>query len=417
MDGPSDAVRTLNRTRAYVANFRQAPDITVSFGAAAYTATEGGTAATVAVQLSAAPTRTIEIPLSWTAGTGATAGTAYDFGGVPAAVRFGATDTESTFTVTAVDDAADENDETITLTFGDLAARGVTEGSQSETTVTLVDDANDTLTAAPSILRLEVTSDPGPDRLYAAGDVIEVSVRFDKTVAVTGSPQIELTVGGGTRQATYRDSAGEVVRFTYTVTTADGGIGRVSIAANSLTPNSGTIRDGDEQDASLSHDAVEGRPYDTDSDGLIEITTVAQLDAVRYDLNGDGDPTTTGAATYRAAFPGDDTPLSCVGGCEGYELAADLDLDTNGNGMADSGDAYWNNGQRLGADRCLQPPVAQKQSLRRDLRRQRPHDCEPVHRPYRFRQLSGEGAVRRHDFVRGHPQRRACQRRRVRERI
>ena len=49
-DGPADAVRALNRTRGYVANFRQAPDLTVSFGAAAYEASEDGSAATVTVQ-------------------------------------------------------------------------------------------------------------------------------------------------------------------------------------------------------------------------------------------------------------------------------------------------------------------------------------------------------------------------------
>ena len=30
--------------------------------------------------------------------------------------------------------------------------------------------------------------------------------------------------------------------------------------------------------------------YDTDDDGLIEISTLEQLDAVRYDLDGDGVP-------------------------------------------------------------------------------------------------------------------------------
>ena len=34
-----------------------------------------------------------------------------------------------------------------------------------------------------------------------------------------------------------------------------------------------------------------GTDYDTDSDGLIEITTLAQLDAIRLDLDGDGRPT------------------------------------------------------------------------------------------------------------------------------
>ena len=32
------------------------------------------------------------------------------------------------------------------------------------------------------------------------------------------------------------------------------------------------------------------------------------------------------------------------GACQGYELRADLDFDTNGDGRIDANDAYWNNG-------------------------------------------------------------------------
>ena len=86
---------------------------------------------------------------------------------------------------------------------------------------------------------------------------------------------------------------------------------------------------------------------DVDGDGLIGIWTPAQLDAVRHDLDGDGDSTPAGAALYAAAFGlPDGGMLSCAaaGACAGYELGADLDLDTNGSGGADAGDAYWHGG-------------------------------------------------------------------------
>jgi len=109
--------------------------------------------------------------------------------------------------------------------------------------------------------------------------------------------------------------------------------------------------------------------YDRDGDRLIEITTLAQLDAVRRDLNGDG-AVAAGADTtaYSAAFPHGDAPLEgrmgCAGGtCSGYELAAHLDFDTDGDGAtytgtgtsaaSDSGDAYHNGGDGwlpIGAD-------------------------------------------------------------------
>ena len=84
--------------------------------------------------------------------------------------------------------------------------------------------------------------------------------------------------------------------------------------------------------------------YDTDDDGLIEISNLAQLDAVRHDLGGDGVSYST---PYAEAFTdGGGVALACGGllGCVGYELNADLDFDTDSSGEADAGDTYWNNG-------------------------------------------------------------------------
>ena len=87
--------------------------------------------------------------------------------------------------------------------------------------------------------------------------------------------------------------------------------------------------------------------YDTDGDGLIEVSDLIQLNAVRWDLDGDGLPdSSSGMAGYAAAFPGALDGMGCPdSGCSGYELISDLDFDTNGNGRADAGDAYWNDGE------------------------------------------------------------------------
>ena len=91
--------------------------------------------------------------------------------------------------------------------------------------------------------------------------------------------------------------------------------------------------------------ATVGKDYDSDGDGLIEVRTLAQLNAMRHDLLGTGSPTNRTA--YAAAFPGPVDYMGCSGfqGCSGYELRADLDFDTNGNGSADAGDTYWNSGE------------------------------------------------------------------------
>ena len=86
--------------------------------------------------------------------------------------------------------------------------------------------------------------------------------------------------------------------------------------------------------------------YDEDNDGLIEVRTLAQLDAIRWDVLGLGwTYSDEYDDEYQTAFPGALDDMGCPGdGCSGYELVADLDFDTNGDGQADAGDAYWNDG-------------------------------------------------------------------------
>ena len=106
----------------------------VSFGAGSYSVDEGGTVE-VTVQLDAAPGREVTVPVS---AAGAGGATGADWSGVPESVTFGATDTEQTFTLAATDDTDADPGESVALTFGTLPA-GVTAGTPSEATVTIVD--------------------------------------------------------------------------------------------------------------------------------------------------------------------------------------------------------------------------------------------------------------------------------------
>ena len=92
----------------------------------------------------------------------------------------------------------------------------------------------------------------------------------------------------------------------------------------------------------------------------MEISTLAQLNAVRWDLDGDGAPTADNVVAYFGAFFNPVFNPSGVGFCApteddaddndclGYELLNDLDFDTDGddsthaNGVGDSDDAYYN---------------------------------------------------------------------------
>ena len=111
--------------------------VTVSFGAATYRATEGGSNATVRVELDTAPGRSVTVPLTTDPGGGATAA---DYSGIPANVTFGASQTARTFTVTATNDSADDGGESVSIGFGPLPG-GVSAGSPASTSVALADDS------------------------------------------------------------------------------------------------------------------------------------------------------------------------------------------------------------------------------------------------------------------------------------
>ena len=85
--------------------------------------------------------------------------------------------------------------------------------------------------------------------------------------------------------------------------------------------------------------------YDSDNDNLIEIAGHAQLNAIRYDLDGNGSPTSgAGATAYNTAFPNAASGMGCAATCIGYELTDDINLDTDGNGSWTTADTYWNGG-------------------------------------------------------------------------
>ena len=92
--------------------------------------------------------------------------------------------------------------------------------------------------------------------------------------------------------------------------------------------------------------------YDTNDDGYISVANLAQLNAIRHDLNGNGardSVTTTVWANYTSAFPNAATGMGCPAtGCVGYELTASLDFDSDSDGDVDANDHsgnYWDSGK------------------------------------------------------------------------
>jgi hypothetical protein len=93
-------------------------------------------------------------------------------------------------------------------------------------------------------------------------------------------------------------------------------------------------------------DNGDGLPdVDADSDGLIEIATLEQLDAMRHVLDGSGFKVDADAALDDSGCPAVVHNGVYQRLCMGYELIADLDFDSDGSGVFDSGDSQWNDGE------------------------------------------------------------------------
>ena len=115
---------------------RDATSISISFDSGKYSATEGGSDATVTVELSATPAQQVEITLTATGHDGATSG---DWSGVPSSLTFDPGDTSKSFTVTAIDDTVEDDGEMVELGFGALP-EGFVTGANATARVTLMND-------------------------------------------------------------------------------------------------------------------------------------------------------------------------------------------------------------------------------------------------------------------------------------
>ena len=85
--------------------------------------------------------------------------------------------------------------------------------------------------------------------------------------------------------------------------------------------------------------------YDVDGDGLIEVVNLEQLNAIRWDSDGDGVVDLGGNPdAYAAAFPNPAPDMGCTSRCTGYELTRDLDFDSGGSYASGTVDQNWRTG-------------------------------------------------------------------------
>ena len=167
------------------------PAVTVSFGASSYTVAEGSSL-TVTVELSAAPERSVSVPLTHTAQGDTSSG---DYSLSATSVTFAADETSATFTVSAASDSVDDDGESVVLGFGTTLPTGFSEGDPDEATVSITDDPADVPSVSVSFGASSYT--------VAEGATVTVTVELD--IAPEREVEVPLThtAQGDTTAADY----------------------------------------------------------------------------------------------------------------------------------------------------------------------------------------------------------------------
>ncbi|MYC38675.1 MAG: hypothetical protein F4X66_17445, partial [Chloroflexi bacterium] len=110
---------------------------------------------------------------------------------------------------------------------------------------------------APSITSGPFLNSPASGGVYGSGEEIVVSLTFSVPVTVSGEPRLGLVIGDAARWATYSQSSqdGATLIFSYAVQAGDRDDDGLSVTANSLELNGGSIT-GSSIAASLAHPGV-----------------------------------------------------------------------------------------------------------------------------------------------------------------
>ena len=174
-----------------------------------------------------------------------------------AAAVSGLAETETGRVWTAWVAAADAGRFTVRLAAG--AAQSGARRSLAAMLAVDVDAAgNATAVAGPVVTSLALATAPGGS--WTDGDAVRLTLTFSEPVTVAtdgGTPSVGIALDGTARQTAYAGGTGTAsLAFSYTVTADDGTVSTVSVTADSLALNGGTIRDAGGRDADLAHPGI-----------------------------------------------------------------------------------------------------------------------------------------------------------------
>ncbi len=198
-------------------------------------------------------------------------------------------------------------------------------------------------TAADAGHKVDGTMQPdtaGPYPVGVAVSTTAVTVTFNEALnpdSVPAASAFTVTVAG-TAAAPTAVAVNSTNKKQLDLTLASAPQATDSVTVRYAKPAMDPLRDGGGNEVDSFGPISRPTDYDTDNDQLIEISTATQLNAIRWDRNGDGavvdSVDTAGKVGYLEAFnpaanqcDPDTTDMTEVA-CAGYELANDIDLNT-----------------------------------------------------------------------------------------
>ena len=223
-------------------------------------------------------------------------------------------------------------------TFPNTAADRVDDGVFNIRRISALDNSD---TTGPSVSSVAITSATNAQNsTLNEGDVVSVTVTMDEATVVNttgGTPFITLNVGGVSRNASYASGTGTTsLIFQYTIassetTDSDG----ISIGANAISLNSGTMQDASGNNATITHSAVSANSsfkVDTTKPTISSLSVAANNSTVTVTFAEDVYASSNGTGDLVAA----DFTLGLSGGNQ-----ANISLNATPSGISKTAQNIW----------------------------------------------------------------------------
>ena len=165
---------------------------------------------------------------------------------------------------------------------------------------------------APELQSVGLVSDPdasgADDDTYQIGDTMAAAAVFDVAVTVSGTPELELDVGGEARTAAYASGSGSKrLTFAYTVAEGDADADGVAIGADKLTAAGGASIAADGTPAVLTHEATSdaaGHKVDGVRPLLVRAATTADGGSILLTYDEELSSMTAGVGAFTVRLAG-----------------------------------------------------------------------------------------------------------------